>query len=214
MLPTPPKNFPTFYLIRHAVSQANVDGVVAGRTESPLIPEGVLQARLAGDFVRKNLEIKTFYCSPSGRTMETAAAMGVETICAPGLMETNFGILEGASFLEWVKTGITTKSLFSDPGRKIPGGESYEDVAVRIAAFLSLIRGAEDRSVLGITHGGFVKFCLFFLFGDSVLKVTENGKPAMQIENAQIIEFSPDGFRTVFVPAQVEGKLPTALKSV
>ena len=89
------------YFIRHGLSEMNVKGLIAGRTESPLTEEGKLQARHAGKQAKK-LGIDYIVSSPMSRAHETAKIIAKEIgypldkIHLNSLfIERDFGELEG-----------------------------------------------------------------------------------------------------------------------
>lgn len=68
----------TVYFVRHGLSQANVDGLIAGgEFESPLTKIGRDQAKKAGqDLKDKNIEL--IVSSPMGRALDTAKIIAKE----------------------------------------------------------------------------------------------------------------------------------------
>lgn len=61
----------TIYFVRHGQSQANVDGVYAGQSDSPLTQKGKEQAQSAGDMAKK-LKIEKIFSSDLQRAYDTA----------------------------------------------------------------------------------------------------------------------------------------------
>ena len=92
------------YFVRHGLSQLNVDGKIAGVTDTPLVPEGKTQAKRAGKKA-KNLGIEHIITSPLSRAHETAKIIAKEIgypeekiEVNPLFTERNFGSLEGTDY--------------------------------------------------------------------------------------------------------------------
>lgn len=90
------------YFVRHGLSEANKEGRWAGRhTETPLAPEGRLQAEAAGKEA-KLLGIDHIISSPQSRAHETAQIIA-STLGLPAksvelnslFVERGYGVLEG-----------------------------------------------------------------------------------------------------------------------
>lgn len=89
------------YFIRHALSELNKSGHMAGTTDTPLTDEGRQQAKAAAQKI-KNLDIDMVVSSPLSRALETAQIIARE-ISYPEdkiltnklLIERDFGSLEG-----------------------------------------------------------------------------------------------------------------------
>lgn len=91
----------SFHYLRHGLSEANKQVVFAGSSETPLAPEGIEQAKLAG---RKAVgtPIDVIFSSPQSRAHHTAKLFAREVgypenkiIIIPDLRERNHGELEG-----------------------------------------------------------------------------------------------------------------------
>jgi len=101
------KNKCTLYIVRHGETEANVDKIVQGHTDSPLTESGEEQVR---DVAKKFEDIKfsAIYSSDLGRAKRTAEIiksnrdLGVET--SEKLREKFFGEFEGRPHSEYVGT--------------------------------------------------------------------------------------------------------------
>ena len=134
------------YLVRHAESVANTQGVYQGQThDSDLSPLGHRQAQaLARRFAGGHID--TILTSPLCRTRQTAAALG-SVIDEPALLETNHGLWEGLSksdiaarWPELYALWLTRPSLV-----EFPGGEKFVDTADRAQTWLNSILGKTAR---------------------------------------------------------------------
>ena len=89
------------YFARHGLSELNVQGRFAGRTETPLTDEGRAQTRRAGQQA-KDLGIDLIVASPLSRALETAQIIAQEIgypkeniLVHKLFIERDFGQLEG-----------------------------------------------------------------------------------------------------------------------
>ncbi len=152
------------YLLRHGQTLWNSRGRLQGQKDSPLTWKGIDQARTCGGILARHLARPsgfTMVCSPLGRAWQTATivaeAMGLEPDeihREPRLMEARFGDWEG---LTWDEIGARDpderqRRLASRWTHRAPGGgESYRDVARRIADWMD---GIEDNArLIVIGHG-------------------------------------------------------------
>ncbi len=92
------------FFVRHGLSQLNIEGRVAGVTDTPLTEEGQKQATQTG--VRaKHLDIEHIISSPLSRAYHTAKLIAQEINYPvnkievnPLFIERNFGIMEGQPY--------------------------------------------------------------------------------------------------------------------
>jgi len=166
---------PTILLIRHAENDYMKKGRLAGRLPGVHLSEnGCQQAQAAAEalgrkFPEKN--VKALYSSPLERTMETAApiaaALGLEVIPFPGLLETDIGewqgkSVKGLSRLKVWKIVQNRPSLF-----RFPGGETFADTQQRISqALSSLCTQHEAKDILiCVTHADPIKLAVAYFTG-------------------------------------------------
>ncbi len=144
--------YPELYILRHGQTEWNAENRMQGWLNSPLTPKGHKDAARQGEILATlNLEGFAFWSSPSGRAFQTAAiACGTkaETIHTDiRLREIGVG--------EW--SGRLRDELPTSDGpdpelaqyEMAPGGEGFDAVTTRAAAFLKDLKGP---AVL-ITHG-------------------------------------------------------------
>ncbi|PIR98232.1 MAG: hypothetical protein COT89_00800 [Candidatus Colwellbacteria bacterium CG10_big_fil_rev_8_21_14_0_10_42_22] len=96
----------TIYLVRHGESEANVNKIVQGHTNSPLTEKGERQAEEVAD-VFKGVKFDAIYSSDLDRTRRTAEIIrlsrGIEIKTSPFLREKYFGIFEGKNHGEYME---------------------------------------------------------------------------------------------------------------
>ncbi len=152
------------YFVRHGESEANVKHVLSTEIDGyPLTEKGVRQAEtLAQDL--KGIRFKNIFTSPILRAVQTsqilANELNITVIQSSALLEYNLGVLEGR---EDEEAWQLHKDLFihwGDPQKrdeKVEGGESFNDIKRRFLPFIEHLideHGAEEVSVLAISHGG------------------------------------------------------------
>lgn len=91
------------YVMRHGLSLMNKAGLYSGRSETPLAPEGLEQARQAGeDIINLGLSIQKIVASPFSRAHDTARIIADVIGYPPEQIELNslfierdMGVMEG-----------------------------------------------------------------------------------------------------------------------
>jgi len=137
-------------LIRHGQTEWSAAGRHTSYTDLDLTEEGVRQARVAGE----RLSGRTFVAvisSPRKRALRTAELAGLTvTATTDDLAEWNYGKYEGITTAT-IRESDPDWSLWTDGA---PGGESPEDITVRIDRVLTHARDLTARGdVALIAHG-------------------------------------------------------------
>lgn len=146
------------YLIRHALPDfPGGERMCLGRTDIPLGPEGLAQARA----MAKTLPpVSRVYSSPLRRAVQTAQAVGSPVILE-GLQELSAGEWDGLTFREIQKRYpelYAARGL--DKTLPLPGGEPEE---AGLARFLrAMARAAEDApgDLAVVAHGCVLRLLL------------------------------------------------------
>ena len=137
------------YLIRHGETEWSVSGQHTGMTDMPLTENGRSVARL----LQPVLARETFalvLTSPLQRARETCKLAGLGA-CAEierDLMEWNYGEYEGLTSQQ-IHTHRPGWMVFTDG---CPGGESPEQVGVRVDKVMAKVRAVEGHVAL-FAHG-------------------------------------------------------------
>ena len=158
-------------LLRHGETAWNRERRYQGWTDTPLSPEGLVQAEAAA----RELKEHTFaavYSSPLRRALDTAVAIaaphGLEVATDAAFKELGHGEWEGLTLDEarardgalhdgWAKT----PHLVSPPG-----GESLAKARERVLAGLDRLRaGHADDTVCLVTHGVTVRILILEALG-------------------------------------------------
>ena len=149
------------YLIRHGITQGNLDGKYIGQTDLSLCPDGASTIRSLTDMeVYPN--VQKVYSSPLKRCLETAEIIypDRQLMIVDEIAEMDFGDFEGKKqqdiadlpeYVQWIKGGADACP---------PNGENYGDFTLRCISGLDVIFSdmmAKDvtRAAV-ITHGGVI----------------------------------------------------------
>ncbi len=161
-------------LVRHGQTQANIDRVWHGHTDTPLTPLGQQQVQQLGSYFRHYLPaIDAIYASPLQRALITAehiaAGAGLTVTLDPRLMEQGVGQWEGRSFRELRDDLGFFSGLTTDEHHRAPGGESRFEVTARfVAAVEEFQRRQPGKNIVVVAHGVAIAFALaHWLDGDS-----------------------------------------------
>jgi broad specificity phosphatase PhoE len=150
------------YLVRHGETTGDLEDRFGGDYDDHLTPHGEQESReLAAKLKGKG--IKTIYCSPKLRALETAtfvaAATKAEIEVINDLRERNhYGVLTGMvkadakvkhpEHLEELKKGIH---------HNLKGSESYPDFKKRVLKAFAEAVGEGESPMMILTHGGVIK---------------------------------------------------------
>jgi alpha-ribazole phosphatase/probable phosphoglycerate mutase len=157
-------------LVRHG--ETDLAGRFCGHSDPPLNDAGRRQIELAASMLRDIPEV--IYTSDLKRARESAGLLAsyftVPVDVRPGLREINFGAWEGLAWEEVEQRFPADASAWMElyPRGVIPSGESYDSFQKRVqqeTAFL--LAEAELRSIVAVTHGGFIQTALTVLYGIS-----------------------------------------------
>ena len=147
-------------IVRHSITQGNLEKRFIGTLDVPLIPQGEELARRVGPTLPR---VEHIYRSPLQRCRQTAELLwpGVEMTVVDELRESDFGPFEGKNHEElkddplyqaWL--GMGDRPDFAD----MPVGESAREVTDRVSRGLAKVaadgagRGFERVGV--VSHGG------------------------------------------------------------
>jgi broad specificity phosphatase PhoE len=140
---------PEIYLIRHGETEWSLNGRHTGVTDIPLTEHGRQQARLLKhELITRNFQL--VLTSPLRRARETCELAGLAQRAEidPDLMEWNYGDYEGLTS-DQIHANRPGWTIFNDGG---PGGETPEQVGVRVDRVLAKVRGVRSDAAL-FAHG-------------------------------------------------------------
>jgi probable phosphoglycerate mutase len=137
-------------LIRHGQTEWSAAGRHTSHTDLPLTAEGERQARVLGETLTGR-RFAVAVSSPRRRAIDTAALAGLTvTTVDDDLAEWDYGEYEGLTSKE-IRAGRPDWQLWRDG---CPGGESPEQLRVRIDRLLARVRPVlADGDVALVGHG-------------------------------------------------------------
>ena len=160
-MPTPPA--PTVVIfVRHGQTPST-GKVLPGRAAGlALADKGNAQAQAVADHLRESKNVAAIYASPLQRTRETAApigkALGMKVQPEKGLLECDFGEWTGASLAKLRKLPEWKAVQRNPSGFRFPGGESFVEMATRMATTVDKFRAAHPgKTVIAVSHADPIK---------------------------------------------------------
>lgn len=148
------------HILRHGLTQGNIDGLYIGHSDMALCPQGEQQLRqMKKDLTYPNATV--VFSSPLKRATETSKILypNINPIVINDLIEYNFGEFDGKNAAELhEKQPLFDRWLKGEPGVRPPFGESNEEFANRVCScFVKIVDGilktGTDEACI-ITHGG------------------------------------------------------------
>ncbi|MFD6857628.1 bifunctional RNase H/acid phosphatase [Rhodococcus sp. NPDC060090] len=187
-------------LLRHGQTPLSVERRYSGRGNPELTELGRGQAAAAAQMVAGRGGIAAVVSSPLGRARDTAAAaadaLNLPVVVHDGLIETDFGGWEGLTFAEAAERDVDLhRRWLGDTSVRPPGGESFDDVRMRIAGVRDdLTTDYPGATVLVVSHVTPIKTLLQFALdsGPSLLY-----RLHLDLASLSIAEFYPDGGSSV-----------------
>lgn len=174
-------------LIRHGVTEWNVEGRYQGHLPTPLSPAGIEQSqRLAARL--RDQPIQAIYSSDLPRAAHTARivgeALGLEVLQVTDLRERDVGSWQGLTMAEIRARDSEGVALWQrEPYTYLqPGAEAHDHVQARVADFLEqVVERHQEQQVALITHGGPIKAAVCY-----AMKVPLPGYRHIEVSNASI----------------------------
>ncbi|HEX5017657.1 MAG TPA: bifunctional RNase H/acid phosphatase [Actinomycetes bacterium] len=150
----------TTHLLRHGetVHTAEKRFSGSGGDDPPLNDVGIEQARLAGKHLAASGGADVIVTSPMTRTRQTADIvaehLGAEVVVENDLRECNFGSWDGQTFAEvQASDQEALDAWLASTAVAPPGGESFDDVEVRVrAARDRILEEFEGSTLVVVTH--------------------------------------------------------------
>ena len=165
MCPTRPSviHVTTLLLIRHGRSVANVDGVLAGRSDSPLDDLGRDQALDLGSRLT-DVPLDLLVTSPQLRARQTAdlvAAGRAQALVDDSFAECDYGDWSGAALSELATEPAWETVQWLPSAAQFPQGETMAQMAHRATHGVHhLVRSHPDAVVWVVSHGDVIKAIL------------------------------------------------------
>jgi broad specificity phosphatase PhoE len=156
-------------LVRHGATDQNLRGLLLGRADPSLSPEGVEQSAALVAHLEREGRPARIVSSPLRRTRETAEAIaapwGMTVNDEPGLLEMDYG--------EWDERPLADiprdvwQQWHADPDFRPPGGESLREVQRRVSdCMASLGRDpSDDGRLIAVSHVSPIKAAVVWALG-------------------------------------------------
>ena len=155
------------WLVRHGVTDWNLAERIQGWSDPPLNAAGRAQAeRLAPRLAGIAFDAVVASDLDRARTTAALALPGVEVRLDPRLRELDYGAFDGASWADLAAGPLAEAAAHwraDRQRRRTPGGESYDDLTARLAAFRADLP-AEGR-VVAFSHSGTIRSALYGVLG-------------------------------------------------
>lgn len=168
---------PTLLLVRHGRTQANVSGVLAGRSEGVHLDEIGREQAAAGGVRMRGLPIAAVVTSPLERTVETAEALvaawdsPAEVVLDERFVECGYGSWTGRALKDLAKEPLW-KTVQAHPSAvRFPGGESLPEMSARAVAGVRAwdrklaAEHGEDALWVLVSHGDVIKAIVADAYG-------------------------------------------------
>ena len=157
-------------LIRHG--ETAMAGLFCGHSDPPLTDAGYRQIEHAASLLSKRPDV--IYTSDLKRARQSADVLAsrfcIPVLTRPGLREISFGNWDGLSWQEIEEQYPEESQLWMEryPYGVIPSGEPYEEFRKRVLEEMAfLVAEPEARSVVAVTHAGFMTTALSELYAYS-----------------------------------------------
>ena len=148
-------------LIRHGITDWNLEKRIQGRIDKPLNESGRRQMQKLN--LPPEYREDHCYCSPLQRALETAELLGLDYRVEPALIEMHWGDWEG-EVLKPLRKQLGDEMRDNERcGLDFcpPGGESPRQVQARLQPWL-LDLGASGENAVAVVHKGIIR-CVYAL---------------------------------------------------
>ena len=148
----------TLILLRHGATPLTAEKRFSGVGDPELSDTGLLQVDAVARRLAARGGIDAIVASPLQRTVQTAQAaadaLGLQVEIDTGFRETDFGLWDGHTFGEVrARWPAEHSAWLASTAVAPPGGESFDDVAIRVlAARDGLLKRYARRTVLVVSH--------------------------------------------------------------
>lgn len=194
---------------RHGETEWNRDRRMQGRGDAPLTERGLAQARQLAAFAKAH-RVRRVIASPLGRAKITAGkiaeASGATLAFDEALMEVDFGEAGGLrqEDIDARWPDLMARREADKWHARWPGGESYADIARRVAGFLQRTSLETDTLILAHeTLNRVLLVCLGAATPDEVLATKQPADVVLRVRPLQHLDLrvEPTWKRGLFHPS-------------
>lgn len=181
----------TVVLIRHGRSEANAQGVLAGRSDTPLDETGRAQA---DELARRlaDVPLDMLVTSPQLRARQTAqraAAGRAEAIVDERFAECDYGDWSGAALSELASEPAWEVVQWLPSAAQFPAGETMAQMAHRASdGVLRLVTQHPDGFVWIVSHGDVIKAILAGALG---LHLDHFQRIVVDTASVSVVQYTP-----------------------
>jgi len=162
-------------LVRHGQTEWNLQHRIQGQLNSPLTAKGLFQADRAG-IALSNENIHRFYCSDTGRAVQSAERMLKANPSLPlpqpdaRLRELDYGDWEGMLNDEIMRAYPELYWAYrNDPESfRAPNGESFADMQARFSGFFTSTSFGDEETCLIVSHAGLLRIAMLTLMASRI----------------------------------------------
>jgi broad specificity phosphatase PhoE len=155
---------PQIYLLRHAESEANARGILAGRDYSVnLTAKGFKDSRKIKSKLAK-IDFTRVYSSPITRCVQTVTPYldsnpRIDVTLTESLIEMDYGAWSGKKLSSLSKKKEWSLIQKRPAEFTFPNGEGFQEMRKRVKSFLNSMIDA-DGPILIVSHGDIIKMAL------------------------------------------------------
>jgi len=196
----------TIYLLRHAHSQANNQGILAGRKKGVKLSARGKKEAVALIHTLNELGISEIHVSPLERCLETIApfseqAKSIPLIADEAFIEMHYGNWSGAK-LSLLSRKKLWKTIQSNPSQvRFPAGESFHEMCSRAIEGIENLR-RRGGTQLVVSHGDVIRVILNHYLGSHL-----DNFQRLSIEPASLSRISFHGDRIIIQSINVTSKI-------
>lgn len=170
----------TLIIIRHGLTEYNIENRIQGHLDTALTQEGLDQAEQAAEYIADHYNIDAIYSSDLSRAMNTAKPLAkrFELPIHPerDLRELCLGHWEGLLYAEGAALYPETAAKRKENPALVryDGGESFEDLGERALRAVTRIAEENDGKTVAIaSHGGTIRALLCLWHGRPISETYE-----------------------------------------
>lgn len=148
------------WLVRHGQTQANVDGLYSGISETPLTELGLTQAQAVGSMLGQ-VAFEKVLCSELGRAQHTTQLIlqqrQIPVVTEPRLNEMNFGDWEMRHHRDLQRLDAENYAAWCNDWQNVipKNGEGFQIFSQRVSEFArALSSQTEAENILIVSHQG------------------------------------------------------------
>jgi broad specificity phosphatase PhoE len=155
--------------VRHGRTPNNAQALLQGQEDSPLDGVGRLQARRAGELIRRSWSVDEVVTSALTRTRQTAAEAGLDGY--PSSVDDRWGEIDFGAYDRRRIAEVVhhmSERWAADIEYRPPGGESMGSLFRRVSeACEELLHHHPDRTVVVVSHATPIKAAAVWALGGS-----------------------------------------------